>query len=236
MDAHDFRPRYAVYFIPAADRPLFRFGRAVLGYDCYTGEETAQLRLPGLAPAELAALTREPRIYGFHATLTAPFHLLSSFAESDLTREFAAFVAAWHAIPVIEPCVGTLDAFIAVMPRRPCDTLSQLAARCVEHFDRFRAPLIAKERERRLAGGLDATEIANLDRWGYPFVFDRFRFHMTLAGPVPLARRADALALLQEAFARQCDNADLAIDRLALLRQDAARARFRVLAHKAFAV
>ena len=32
--------RYAIYFVPAADQPLFRFGRAVLGYDCYTGEET----------------------------------------------------------------------------------------------------------------------------------------------------------------------------------------------------
>jgi putative phosphonate metabolism protein len=236
MDTCDFRPRYAVYFVPADDHPLFRFGRAVLGYDCYSGEEPAPPPLPGIGPAELAALTREPRVYGFHATLKAPFRLLSPLAESDLMQEFATFVAAQNTIPVIAPCVRTLGAYIAVMARRPCDTLDQLAARCAEQFDRFRAPLASKERERRLAAGLDPTEIANLDRWGYPFVFDAFRFHMTLAGPVPPARRAEILALMGEAFARHCGAAELPVDRLALLRQDTAQARFRVLAQKAFPV
>jgi hypothetical protein len=31
--------RYAIYFIPSAESGLYRFGRAALGYDCYTGEE-----------------------------------------------------------------------------------------------------------------------------------------------------------------------------------------------------
>ena len=59
---------------------------------------------------------------------------------------------------------------------------------------------------------------------------------MTLAGPVPPARRAEVLALMGEAFARQCGAAKLPVDRLALLRQDTAQARFRVLAQKAFPV
>jgi putative phosphonate metabolism protein len=225
--------RYAIYFVPAADQPLFRFGRAVLGYDCYTGEETPHPHSDKLAPADWAALTREPRIYGFHATLKAPFCLLPSFDEAALMREFAAFAAARRTIPVIEPCVRTLGPFIAVMPRRPCVALDEFAARCVTEFDRFRAPLTREERERRVAAGLDPAEIANLDRWGYPFVFEAFRFHMTLAGPVTPARRDCVLALMQEAFARQCGDSDLAIDRLALLRQDGAQARFRVVAQAA---
>jgi len=232
----EFPPRYAIYFVPAADQPLFHFGRAMLGYDCYTGLEHERPQLNGIAPDELAALTCEPRRYGFHATLKAPFRLLSPVAENDLIQAFAAFVATWKTIPVIEPCVHTLGAFIAVMPRRRCLALDRLAAQCVEEFDRFRAPLTRKERERRSATRLDATEIANLDRWGYPFVFDSFRFHMTLTGPVSPARHPGVLALMQEAFARQCGSADLAIDRLALLRQDAAQGHFRVLAQEAFTV
>ena len=34
-------PRYAIYFVPAPDTDLYRFGSSVLGYDCYTGAELA---------------------------------------------------------------------------------------------------------------------------------------------------------------------------------------------------
>jgi hypothetical protein len=37
---------------------------------------------------------------------------------------------------------------------------------------------------------------ANLARWGYPWVFDRFRFHMTLTGALPPAEAAAVLAAL----------------------------------------
>jgi putative phosphonate metabolism protein len=222
--------RYAIYFVPAADHPLYRFGRAVLGYDCYTREDVAHPYSDRLAPAEWAALTREPRVYGFHATLKAPFRLVAPFDEAALVQAFTAFAAARHAIPRIEPCVRKLGAFVAIMPRRPCIALDELAGRCVMAFDTFRAPLMREERARRMAAGLGAAEIANLDRWGYPFVFEAFRFHMTLTGPMPSTRCDCVLALLQEAFAEQCGESAFAVDRVALLRQDHARARFYVVA------
>ncbi|MEZ5890495.1 MAG: DUF1045 domain-containing protein [Xanthobacteraceae bacterium] len=222
--------RYAIYYVPAADHPLFRFGRAALGYDCYSGEELADPAIDGLAPAEWAALTHEPRVYGFHATLKAPFRLLPTVDEAALMRAFAGFAAARRAIPVIEPCVRTLGPFIALMSRRPCAALDDLAARCVEEFDCFRAPLTRADRERRLAAQLSAPEIANLERWGYPFVFESFRFHMTLAGPVAPHRRDVVLALMQTMFARRCGDADVIVDRVALVQQYNAQARFRVVA------
>lgn len=221
--------RYAIYFVPAADRPLFRFGRTVLGYDCYTGETVAYPAFDTIDPAECAALTREPSIYGFHATLKAPFRLLPSVDEAALIA-FVGFAASRHAIPVIEPCIRTLGPFVVVTARRSCAALDELAARCVTAFDRFRAPLTGAERERRLAAGLSQAEIAHLDQWGYPFVFDTFRFHMTLAGPVAPDRREAVLASMQEAFVRLCGDADLIVDRVALLRQYNAQSRFRVIA------
>jgi hypothetical protein len=70
--------RYALYFIPPADSALYRFGSSVLGYDCYTGGTLTH-------PDELVrdarawhSMVDEPRRYGFHATLKAPFHLSSA--------------------------------------------------------------------------------------------------------------------------------------------------------------
>src|ERR1700731_2344517 len=87
MRSDDAEPwtRYAIYFVPAARSPLYRFGSAILGYDCYTGSDVP--RPPELGPeaALWRGLTQEPRRYGFHATLKAPFHLSPSCTETQLT-------------------------------------------------------------------------------------------------------------------------------------------------------
>ena len=84
-------PRYAIYFVPAADSALYRFGSAVLGYDCYTGNDVG---FPGPLPMKNGAwrdLTGEPRRYGFHATLKAPFHLAKDADETALINALPAF-------------------------------------------------------------------------------------------------------------------------------------------------
>ena len=69
------KPRYAVYYAPAADSALWRFGSATLGYDALTGEDLPFAVPPGCDLALWPAFTEEPRRYGFHATLKAPFEL-----------------------------------------------------------------------------------------------------------------------------------------------------------------
>src|ERR1700681_3275108 len=80
-------PRFAIYFVPAADTALYRFGAAVLGYDCYSGEAVARLRDVGVPQPEWAALTAEPRTCGFHASLKAPFRLRGEFDQGDLLAD-----------------------------------------------------------------------------------------------------------------------------------------------------
>ena len=77
-------PRYAIYFVPAAVTEFFRFGSAVLGYDCYTGANVERPSVLDSKPALWDRLTVEPRRYGFHATLKAPFHLSPSCTEAQL--------------------------------------------------------------------------------------------------------------------------------------------------------
>ena len=54
---------------------LYRFGSGVLGYDCYTGSDLPRPADLDIDEADWRALTEEPRRYGFHATLKAPFGL-----------------------------------------------------------------------------------------------------------------------------------------------------------------
>jgi putative phosphonate metabolism protein len=221
-------PRFAIYFVPPAGSALYRFGAAVLGYDCYTGDTLEQLGDCGLAPAEWAALTAEPRRYGFHATLKAPFHLSPSCTEAQLTSAFLSFAALGHAVGRIEPEVNLIGGFTAVVPREPSGTVAALADTCTTMFDAFRAPMSARERARRVAADLSQSQMHNLERWGYPYLFRDFRFHMTLTGKLAAERANAVLSRLRKRFAAACEGRELAIDRLALLRQEGEQAPFRV--------
>jgi putative phosphonate metabolism protein len=225
-------PRYAIYFVPAADSALYRFGAAVLGYDCYTGNDTG---FPDPLPMENAAwrdLTGEPRRYGFHATLKAPFHLAENADETALIDAFPAFCRSVGPAPVIEPIVASLAGFIAIVPTAADPAIDRLAAACVTAFDRFRAPLNARDRGRRMTG-LSERQLGNLDRWGYPFVFDDFRLHLTLTGRLGPECNAEILPYLRDRFAAACGARPVSVDRIALLRQDRPDARFLVIRHAA---
>jgi len=221
-------PRYAIYFVPPAGSALYRFGASVLGYDCYSGESLPHPHDIALAAPEWDALTREPRKYGFHATLKAPFRVVPPFGEADLTAELEGFAAIPRALPEIKPIVQSLAGFIAVVAAAPSMDLNRLAADAVMAFDRFRRPPSLHEREQRLAAGLSERQTENLDRWGYPYVFDDFRFHMTLTGRIDAGRRSAIVALLQTRF-NAIDGAHvLRVGQLALLRQDG-RGPFRIV-------
>ncbi len=79
-----------------------------------------------------------------------------------------------------------------------------------------------QERARRIASGLSQSQIQNLDRWGYPYVLSEFRFHMTLTGAVPPRRKKAILAVLLNGFRQMKVESSIAIDRLALMKQQIA--------------
>src|SRR5262249_53560838 len=226
-------PRYAIYFVPPADCALYRFGAVVLGSDCYPGEGLRHPQDIALSASEWAQLPHEPRKYGFHATLKAPFRLLPPFTEMDLTAELERFAAIPRTLPAIEPAIRSLARFIAVVAAAPSMALDRLAADGVMAFDRFRRPLTSHEREQRLGAGLSEPPIHNLDRSAYPYSFEDFRFHLTLTGPIAAERRASILALLQARFNDIDGGHSLPITQLALVRQDTRSTPFRVVGRAA---
>jgi 2'-5' RNA ligase len=104
----------------------------------------------------------------------------------------------------------------------------RLAADCTRDFDSFRAPLSSEDRARRKPEKLTERQRNYLDRWGYPYVMEEFRFHMTLTGRLDAERRGPILEMLRGRFAR-LGFETLTIDRIALFRQDDAKARFRIV-------
>lgn len=221
-------PRYAIYYAPAQGSKLDRFGASLIGYDPWNGGDVA-------FPAEISAanpdwreLTRDARKYGFHATLKAPFGLREGRSEAELVSACATFAAAPRSIPVIRPVVNLISGFIAVIPDQLSPSLQELATDCVRAFEPFRAPLTPEDRARRRPEKLTERQVVYLDQWGYPYVMDEFRFHMTLTERLDSERAVRVLALLRDCFATVgLDH--LSIDRIALFRQDEATARFRIV-------
>lgn len=221
-------PRHAIYYAAAPGSDLDRFGARLLGYDALTGEE---LPFPdGIVQStpDWHDLTSDPRKYGFHATLKAPMMLAQDQTEAGLLEACATFAAIPRSIPVIRPVVDSISGFIAVVPTEASGELERLAADCVREFDCFRAPLTPKDRARRNPSALTPRQRDHLDRWGYPYVMEEFRFHMTLTGRLDAARRAPVLAMLRQRFA-VLGVTTLAVDRIAVSRQDGANSRFRIV-------
>ena len=223
-------PRYAIYYASPSGSALDRLGAELLGHDAWSGRE---LPFPDdllQSVSNWRELTEDPRKYGFHATLKAPFSLADGKSEAELVAACTEFARTPRPIPIIRPVIGSISGFIAVIPAEPSNELLQLAGDCVSAFDGFRAPLTPQDRARRKPDLLTPRQRDHLDRWGYPYVMDEFRFHMTLTGRLSAADREPILKILQERFAA-IDLERLAIDRIALFRQEDAQSRFRVLQH-----
>ena len=76
---------------------------------------------------------------------------------------------------------------------------------------------------------LDANQERLLSTWGYPYVLDEFRFHMTLTGPISDVAVAQSVAhYLDRWFAPVCDDA-LTVDALCLFVQADAASPFRIM-------
>ncbi|MCU0984928.1 MAG: DUF1045 domain-containing protein [Acetobacteraceae bacterium] len=193
--------RFALYFAPPRDHPLWRIGCTLLGRDPESGEEIAPPRLDGIAPDRFAAITEDPRRYGWHATLKAPFALAEGTDAAMLEAALARFAAARAPFPMPPLVLSDLKGFLAVVPEARSEALWSFAATCVSAFDAFRRPPSEAELARRRRGGLDAVEDANLVTWGYPYVMERFQFHMTLTSRLAEEERRVVAAALSPLLA-----------------------------------
>ncbi|ASY72441.1 phosphonate metabolism protein [Sinorhizobium fredii USDA 205] len=192
--------RYAIYFAPPADDRLLLTASRWLGRDAFTSGALAWTETSALERQQQMALTAEPRRYGFHGTLKAPFELEAGRSEADLIAAFDEFAAEIEAFEIPEITLDQIGPFFALVPNAPSASLQNLAEQAVRRFEPFRAPLSEADIARRNPDKLTQRQRDNLVAWGYPYVFEEFQFHLTLTGPVPDEMRSVMRETLEAAF------------------------------------
>ena len=75
---------------------------------------------------------------------------------------------------------------------------------------------------------LSERQVELLDLWGYPYVLDEFRFHMTLTGPLS-STHADTIRKLAESFFKNALADPLSLMGLALFHQSDRSTAFRAV-------
>ena len=220
--------RYAIYYTPPAGSALDAFARHWLGRDVFTGETVAQPVVPGLSASRLAELTAPPRGYGFHGTLKPPLRLAEGRTEAELDNSLEAFAQSHDAFETSPLALAEIGRFIALVPASACPRLDELAADAVRAFDPFRRPADDAELARRRGTGLTARQNVLLQRWGYPFVMEEFRFHLTLSGSVADAAERARIFSHLAVLTRHLVGVPLRIDAVALCTQAEEGGEFRI--------
>lgn len=187
--------RYAIYFVPPAQSDWSRFATAWLGWDIDAGRTVDHPVIDGL---DVASVTQVPRKYGLHATMKPPFRLREDQSLSALQDTCARLAGKFAPVSLDGLEVARLGRFLALRPVGDTRDLNALAAACVRDLDPFRAPASETEMNRRRAAGLTMEQDANLTNWGYPYVLEAFRFHITLSGRLSKPMLANVQTVLNQ--------------------------------------
>lgn len=208
--------RYAVFFAPERHSPWHQFGAQWLGRDEHDSSLLLQPALAEICPAEFSQITEEPRRYGFHATLAAPFRLARGVDEFALVAQLQALAREQKSVLLSPLRIASLGNVLALIPKHSPDSLNLLAAVCVVQLSDLRAPLNNEELTRRRAAHLDVRETELLAQYGYPHVMERFRLHFTLTGPATPRAVQSIIEVLTPQLAQLHLDAPLWLDRLCL--------------------
>ena len=207
--------RYAVYYTPEPASALGRLGRSWLGRNPSAVDRDAGRCLEKISWEDWHRVIARPRRYGFHATLKAPFWIRSGVSERKLVSTLGALTSSNDTVPVGRLELRRMGDFLALVPVRPPAALADLAMACVETFEPFRDEMPRDELTRRIEG-LTARQRRYLRSHGYAYVFEEFRFHMTLTGPVDDALAQALFPVLERLCAPACAE-PLEIDALSLM-------------------
>lgn len=217
--------RYAIYYAPSAADPLWVKAAEWLGREPLSGR-TIEAPLGATPRQALFERSISARRYGFHATIKAPMALSEGTDRAALQQALADFAGRTAPVEIGAVKLALIDGFLALVPVAQDEALTAFAAAVVEHFEPFRAPLPATERERRLNGGqLSPRQVELLNGFGYPYVFEEFRLHMTLTDRLPEDEREvyrDAAAAHFGTLA----HAERTLDRLVLFHEPEPGAAF----------
>jgi hypothetical protein len=169
--------RYAVYYAPREGAFAFR-ANDWLGREPGNPRDLPQPVFPGIGDPR--DITVQPRRYGFHGTIRAPFRPAEGVGEIQIRAAVADLSASLSPVTCEGLRVDVLDGFVALTPTGCEAALLDLGATVVEGTNALRAALTKAEIARRRPDRLSPRQRELLDLWGYPHVMEEFHFHLTL--------------------------------------------------------
>ena len=224
--------RYALYVAPPPESELWRFGCDVIGRDALSGASHDGFALEGYTPGAWRSMTSDPRRYGFHATLKAPFRLRLDFGIADLTHSLTEFVRKCAPFDAGELSAGAVAlgsgrSFAALRPQGELKELRSFEGSIVRALDHLRESAAPGDRERRHLARLTPRQAYYLDAWGYPYVLDEFRPHFTLTNAIDDTDRV--ARLLQQEFRLRVSSPALHVDALTLFGESEPGGEFKIV-------
>ena len=217
--------RFALYYAPSTSNPLWVRAAQWLGRDP-AGDPVTAAETPGVDIAHRLAISQSARRYGFHATVKAPMALPPDVTAGGVQEGLARFGAKTWPVEIGRLTLAQIDSFLALIPVQQTHALNEAVGDIVAVFDSFRAPLSASDRAKRIAsGGLNARQVELLDRYGYPYVMEEFRFHMTLTDRLGAADGEPVIAAATQWFAPLIEES-FVLDRICLFHEPKAGAPF----------
>ncbi|MBO6827434.1 MAG: DUF1045 domain-containing protein [Sneathiella sp.] len=180
--------RYAIYYAPEAGSALGAFGNSWLGFDPQTGEKLSRPVDTNCTDTGLEKLTSDPARYGFHGTLKPPFALHLDYSIFDLDQALQDLAQELAPIVTGPLSLKQIGQFLCLCPTTPFDGLNNLAAAIVQKLDHFRGVQSEEQLAKRRARGLSDRQEAYLQQYGYPYVLEEFRFHLTLTNSLTKAQ------------------------------------------------
>jgi 2'-5' RNA ligase len=171
--------RCAVYFVPDVDSAWWQAGSAWLGRCAATGQAMAQPPLAGISSSAQWAATAEPRRYGWHATLKAPFKLAPGENLRSVMVALQALADTLTAFDLPALQVSTRGGFMALRPEGDVAQINRIAAACVKDLQHLAQTLSAADVARRRQAPLTPEQDRLMLAWGYPYVLDEFEFHLS---------------------------------------------------------
>ena len=182
--------RLGAYFTPG-DTAFADAGAAWLGWDIRRGEACT---------APYPQYVKRPCKYGFHATLKPPFRLAAGHSLKELQKATEHLASTQAPVALEALNVSRIGSFFAFTPNLPNTPLQNLAADVVRALDTFRAAPDEDEIAKRVTPNMTEDQMRNLQAWGYPYVMESFRFHMTLSGPIPKRDAETCLSRIEQHF------------------------------------
>lgn len=221
--------RYALSFTPSASSPLWLIGSQWIGLDGYSGKFIQQPHIRGIENDRLWELTSSARHFGLQAVIKYPFRLAPDANVEQLYDLLNTFTARQQRVVLANLELLTInDRFFIEAQLFPVQLL-HIASGAVKMLNQVSAQLNPSEYARLKAGFLNDQEKKNLKTWGYPYVFNQFRFQIRLTSRVTnMVEKEIIFSALNRSFTAVCAE-PLLIDALCLYVENGPGAPLRFL-------